>query len=154
MIKITQYDQQKALFIKTHLSTVEKSKSHKTVTTLLLSQRIQKFWIQSQEVSDLAEILKNANQMMNQSLLCSAQSHYVHHQCFMATVEDTSDSDSDSDSNCDDDDDDDDDDEEEEEEFMLELRKLKKKVRTTVFEMMKRVMVQDQVTKEDSQKER
>ena len=118
------------MFIKTHLSTIEKSKSRKTVTTLLLSQRIQKFWIQSQEVSDLAEILKNANQMMNQSLLCSAQSHYVHHHCFMATVEDTSDSDSDSDNNCDDDDDDDDEEEEEEEEeeeFMLELRKLKKK---------------------------
>ena len=137
------------MFIKTHLSTIEKSKSRKTVTTLLLSQRIQKFWIQSPEVSDLAEILKNANQVMNQSLLCSAQSHYVHHHCFMATVEDTSDSDSDSDSNCDDDDE-----EEEEEEFMLELRKLKKKVRTTVFEMMKSVMVQDQVTKEDSQEER
>ena len=46
----------------------------------------------------------------------SAQSHYGHHQCFVATTEDNTDLDIDSGSNCDSDDDD--------EELMLELRKV------------------------------
>ena len=62
----------------------------------------------------------------------SAQSHYDHHQCFMATTEDTSDSDNDSD--CDSDNDDN-------EELMLELKKIDQRVRRTVIEMMKRVMI-------------
>ena len=58
----------------------------------------------------------------------------------MATTEDTSDSDNDSD--CDSDDDDNDN-----EELMLELGKMDKRARTTVIEMMKRVMIQDQEIK-------
>ena len=52
----------------------------------------------------------------------------------MATTEDTSDSDNDSD--CDSDNDDN-------EELMLELKKIDQRVRRTVIEMMKRVMIQD-----------
>jgi len=50
---------------------------------------------------------------------CSAQSHYGHHQCFMAIAKDNSDSDIDSGSDCDSNDDD--------EELILELRKVSKK---------------------------
>jgi len=53
---------------------------------------------------------------------CSAQSHYGHHQCFIATAEDNSDSNIDSGSDCDSDDD-------ENEELMHELGKLDKRVR-------------------------
>ena len=56
----------------------------------------------------------------------------------MATTEDTSDSDNDSD--CDSDNDDN-------EELMLELKKIDQRVRRTVIEMMKRVMIQDQEIK-------
>jgi hypothetical protein len=52
----------------------------------------------------------------------SAQSHYDHHQCFVAMSENESDSDGDSD---------------DDEEFMLELRKMSKKSRETIIEMMK-----------------
>ncbi|KAG2600773.1 hypothetical protein PVAP13_5KG542507 [Panicum virgatum] len=70
---------------------------------------------------------------------CSAQSHYGHHQCFMAIAEDNSDSDIDSGSDCDSDDDD--------EELMLELRKISKKSRETIFGLMKKVVKQDQEIK-------
>ena len=66
---------------------------------------------------------------------CSAQSHYGHHQCFMATAEDNSDSDIDSGSDYDSDDDD--------EELILELRKVSKKSRETILGLMKKVMKQD-----------
>ncbi|KAG2637662.1 hypothetical protein PVAP13_2NG531700 [Panicum virgatum] len=70
---------------------------------------------------------------------CSAQSHYGHHQCFMATAEDNSDSDIDSGSDCDSDDDD--------EELILELRKISKKSREIILGLMKKVMKQDQEIK-------
>ena len=70
---------------------------------------------------------------------CSAQLHYGHHQCFMATAEDNSDSDIDSGCDCDSDDDD--------EELMLELRKVSKKSRETILGLMKKVMKQDQEIK-------
>ena len=70
---------------------------------------------------------------------CSAQSHYGHHQCFMAIAKDNSDSDIDSGSDCDSDDDD--------EELMLELRKISKKSRETIFGLMKKVVKQDQEIK-------
>ena len=69
----------------------------------------------------------------------STQSHYGHHQCFMATAKDNSDSDIDSGSDCDSDDDD--------EELMLELRKISKKSRETIFGLMKKVVKQDQEIK-------
>jgi hypothetical protein len=56
------------------------------------------------------------------SSVMSAQSHYDHHQCFVAMSENESDSDGDSD---------------DDEEFMLELRKMSKKSRETIIEMMK-----------------
>jgi hypothetical protein len=59
----------------------------------------------------------------------SVQSHYDHHQCFMAISEDEFDSNSDSD---------------DDDEFMLELGKMSKKSRETIIEMMKKVMKQDQ----------
>ena len=65
---------------------------------------------------------------------CSAQSHYGHHQCFMAIAKDNSDSDIDSGSDYDYDGDDDD------EELMLELRKISKKSRETIFGLMKKVV--------------
>ena len=68
----------------------------------------------------------------------SAQSHYGHHQCFVATAEDNSDLDIDSGSNCDNDND---------EELMLELRKVSKKSRETILGLMKKVMKQDQEIK-------
>ena len=70
-------------------------------------------------------MLNEVNQMINPPMP-------ILHQCFMATSENRSYSDSDSDSDDDN------------EEFMLELGKMKNKVRTTVIEMMKRVMIQDQ----------
>jgi len=70
---------------------------------------------------------------------CSTQSHYGHHQCFMATAEDNSDSNIDNGSDCDSDDDD--------EELMLELRKISKKSRETIFGLMKKVVKQDQEIK-------
>ena len=70
---------------------------------------------------------------------CSAQSHYGHHQCFMAIAKDNSDSDIDSGSDCDSDDDD--------EDLMLELRKVSKKSRETILGLMKKVMKQDQEIK-------
>jgi len=73
-------------------------------------------------------MLNEVNQMINPPMP-------ILHQCFMATSENRSYSDSDSDSDDDN------------EEFMLELGKMKNKVRTTVIEMMKRVMDQDQEIK-------
>ena len=75
-----------------------------------------------------------------------AQSHYGHHQCFMATAEDNPDLDIDSGSNCDSDDDD--------EELMLELRKVSKKSRETILGLMKKgdeARSRNKETKEDSQ---
>jgi len=69
----------------------------------------------------------------------SAQSHYGHHQCFVATAEDNTDLDINSGSNCDSDDDD--------EKLMLELRKVSKKSRETILGLMKKVMKQDQEIK-------
>ena len=62
----------------------------------------------------------------------SAQSHSGHHQCFVATAEDNLDLDIDSGSNCDSNDDD--------EELMLELRKVSKKSKEIIIELMKKVM--------------
>ncbi|KAG2548992.1 hypothetical protein PVAP13_9KG195500 [Panicum virgatum] len=91
---------------------------------------------ESSGLENNAEIYQSDNESASN---CSAQSHYGHHQYFMATAEDNSDSDIDSGSDCDSDDDD--------EELMLELRKVSKKSRETIPGLMKKVMKQDQEIK-------
>ncbi|KAG2642766.1 hypothetical protein PVAP13_2KG243900, partial [Panicum virgatum] len=91
---------------------------------------------ESSGLENNAEIYQSDDESVSN---CSAQSHYGHHQWFMAIAEDNSDSDIDSGSNCDSDDDD--------EELILELRKVSKKSRETILGLMKKVMKQDQEIK-------